>query len=377
MSKTIVHPELIALDSQSAPPPEGRPNLLGSTLEELERFAAESGEPPFRGRQLFKWLFNHRIHDFSEMTDTPKRFRAALEGYYVIERPRIDTVQVSKDGTRKYRFVAKDNTAFEAVYIPEVAQSKRTNTLCISSQSGCAVGCKFCFTASLRKNRNLAAWEIVGQVLAVRDDVEPLGENAKVTNIVFMGMGEPLLNYPQVTRAASILIHPLGPGFSTRRVTISTSGIVPRIYDLGRDLPTQLAISLNATTDEIRSRIMPINKKWGLDELLAAMRAFPLHARRRITVEYVMLGGINDTLDDARRLVKLLDGIPVKLNLLPLNAHDRTEFVPPSNNAVHAFQKALRDNGVFTTIRTPRGQDISAACGQLGETVVAASAGAL
>ncbi|HET6344677.1 MAG TPA: 23S rRNA (adenine(2503)-C(2))-methyltransferase RlmN, partial [Myxococcota bacterium] len=288
-----------------------------------------------------------------------------------ITRPRIDDRQVSGDGTRKYRFVAADGTAFEAVYIPEVARGRKTNTLCISSQSGCAVGCKFCFTASLRRNRNLSAGEIVGQVLAVRDDVAPLGEAARVTNIVFMGMGEPLLNYANVVHAARILLEPLGPGFSSRRVTISTSGIVPRIYDLGRDLPTQLAISLNATTDEVRTRIMPINKKWPLTELTAALRAYPLPPRRRITIEYVLLGGVNDSLEDARRLPRLLAGIPVKVNLLPLNVHERTELQAPTRNSVHRFQEELQRAGFNALVRTPRGQDIAAACGQLGEAAQA------
>ncbi len=363
------HPALEALDAASLPPLEGRPNLLGTSLEELEDFVQRSGQPLYRGKQLFSWIFNRRVTDFDHMTNMPKTFRAAMAEHFELTRPLIDTCAVSTDGTRKYRFVAKDGTAFESVYIPEVGQSERTNTLCISSQSGCAVGCKFCFTASLRRNRNLSAAEIVGQVLAVRDDVAQLGDHAKVTNIVFMGMGEPLLNYTQVVRAAQILVHPLGPGFSTRRVTISTSGIVPRIYDLGRDVPTQLAISLNATTNEIRSHIMPINKKWPLEELLQAMRDYPLAPRRKITVEYVMLGGVNDRIEDAQRLTQILQGIPVKINLLPLNPHDRTPFSPPTEQSVAQFKEVLRRAGYHALLRTARGQDIAAACGQLGETV--------
>jgi 23S rRNA (adenine2503-C2)-methyltransferase len=230
------------------------------------------------------------------------------------------------------------------------------------------VGCKFCFTASLRRNRNLSAAEIVGQVLAVRDDVASLGERAKVTNIVYMGMGEPLLNYKNVVQSANILLDPRGLSFSSRRITISTSGIVPRIADLGRDLPTQLAISLNATTDAVRTQIMPINKKWPLAELLAAMRAYPLGSRRRITLEYVLLGGLNDTSEDAHRLVQLLRDIPVKINLLPLNAHERTELIEPTRQSVANFQRIVRDAGYAVFVRTPRGQDIAAACGQLGES---------
>ncbi len=364
------NPVLAALDALSLPPPQGKPNLLGTTLEELTRFAVAAGEPRFRGEQIYAGLYHKRAQSFTGLSSLPKRLRGQLEDVFTLARPIIDTRQVSQDGTRKYRFVAADGLAFEAVYIPEVARGSKTNTLCISSQTGCAVGCKFCFTASLRRNRNLGAGEIVGQVLAVQDDVATLGEGARVTNIVFMGMGEPLLNYKEVVRAARLLVDPTGLGFSTRRVTISTSGIVPRIYELGRDLPTQLAISLNATTDEVRTRIMPINKKWPLSELIAALRAYPLAPRRRITIEYVMLKEVNDSLDDARRLVKLLAGIPCKVNLLPLNAHDRTELQTPSAEQVRRFQAFLHEAGMNALLRTPRGRDISAACGQLGETVV-------
>lgn len=369
---TFQPPTLAQLDSLSAPPPAGPQNLLGCTLEELQRFAADSGQPSYRGKQLFEALFKHRRQSFEHITNLPKALRAELEQHFVLERPTMDEVQVARDGTRKYRFVSPDQLAFEAVYIPNVAQGRKTNTLCVSSQTGCAVGCKFCFTASLRRNRNLSAAEIVGQVLAVQDDVASLGDEASVTNIVYMGMGEPLLNYDQVVQSARILLAPEGLDFSSRRVTISTSGIVPRIADLGRDLPTQLAISLNATTDEIRTRIMPINKKWPLATLIDALRAYPLKNRRSFTIEYVLLKDINDSPEDARRLIKLLAGIPVKINLLPLNVHDRTEFSSPSRNRVMAFQQILRDADMSALIRTPRGQDISAACGQLGETVNAA-----
>jgi len=206
-------------------------------------------------------------------------------------------------------------------------------------------------------------------VLAVQDDVTAEDEHARVTNIVFMGMGEPLLNFNEVIKACKILLDEKGCQFSGRRITISTSGIVPRIYELGRELPTQLAISLNATTNEQRNRVMPINKKWPIEELIEAMRAYPLANRRKITVEYVLLKDVNDTPADARRLIRLLEGIPVKVNLLPLNAHDRTEFETPPWERVVAFQKILRNAKMNTLLRTPRGQDISAACGQLGETV--------
>lgn len=369
MADSALPTPLAALEAASIAAPERPQNLLGLGLDELTAQLLAMGETRFRARQAYQWALKHRVQDFAAMQNLSLGLRARMAERFVLTRPSIDKREVARDGTRKYRFVAADNTAFEAVYIPEVARGRGTNTLCISSQSGCAVGCKFCFTASLRRNRNLATDEIVGQVLAVQDDVAPLGEGARVTNIVFMGMGEPLLNYDNVVRAARLLICPLGMDFSSRRVTLSTSGIVPRLEQLGHDVPIQVAISLNATTDEVRTKIMPINKKWPLATLLAALRAYPLRPRRRFTIEYVMLGGVNDTLDDARRLCKLLHDIPVKLNLLPLNAHERTSFVPPCPNQVMRFQKVLQNAGFNVFVRTPRGQDISAACGQLGETI--------
>jgi 23S rRNA (adenine2503-C2)-methyltransferase len=346
---------------------------LGCTQAEMADLFAALGLPTFRAKQVFNALFARRVESFLSMTELSRPLRESLQAQFDLGRPRIDACQVSVDGTRKYRFVAADGTAFESVYIPEVG-GKRTNTLCISSQSGCAVGCKFCFTASLKRNRNLSAAEIVGQVLAVQNDVTPLGEAALVTNIVFMGMGEPFLNFVAVTQACRLLLDPKGMGFSGRRITISTSGIVPRIRQLAElsksgELPVQLAISLNATTDAIRTQIMPINKKWNLEALLGSLRDFPLQPRRRFTIEYVLLGGINDSLDDAKRLCTLLQGLPVKVNLLPLNPHDQTPFVPPTDAAVRLFQGHLRRSGLHALVRTARGQDIAAACGQLGESM--------
>lgn len=342
-------------------------HLLDHSLDSLTQYFQAQGHSAFRAKQIWRWALSQRAATFGEMNNVSLKLRAQLQEEFLLTRPTLDEVQRSKDGTRKYRFVGDDNTAYEAVYIPEVARGRGTNTLCISSQTGCAVGCKFCFTASLRRNRNLRPWEIVGQVLAVQDDLAPLGEKSRVTNIVFMGMGEPLLNYDNVVQSVRMLLDPAGCDFSSRRVTISTSGIVNNLERLGHDVPTQLAISLNATTDEVRTRIMPINKKWPLERLLTAMRNYPLGGRRRITVEYVLLGGVNDTDEDARRLVKLLQGIPVKINLLPLNAHERTELVPPTAERVARFQRIVLDSGYVAFVRTPRGQDIAAACGQLGE----------
>ena len=334
---------------------------------EIAAWVHSGGDPTFRGRQVAHWVFRRGALTTATMANLPAALRQRLAASCSLARPRVDTVQVSVDGTRKYRLVATDGTAFEAVYIPEVARGRRSNSLCVSSQSGCAVGCRFCFTASLRRNRNLSAAEIVGQVMAVQADLTSLGAAAQVTNVVYMGMGEPLLNYDHLVQSARILLDPEGLGFSSRRVTISTSGIVPRLRTLGHDLPTQLAVSLNATTDAIRTRIMPINKKWPLAVLLQALRDYPLPPRRRITIEYVLLGGVNDAAEDAERLIVLLQNLPVKVNLLPLNVHDRTELQAPTAAAVARFQDILRAAGMNALCRTPRGQDIAAACGQLGE----------
>ena len=342
--------------------------LLDLSYDALSQLLQSEGHSSFRTQQVWRWALNARATSFGQMSNVALKLRARLSEEFHLERPRIDKIEASGDGTRKYRFVVGDNAAFEAVYIPEVAKGRKTNTLCISSQTGCSVGCAFCFTASLRRNRNLRPSEIIGQVLAVQDDLLPLGEAARVSNIVYMGMGEPLLNYDNVVQSVRALIDEKGCDFSSRRVTISTSGILTNLRRLGHDVPTQVAISLNATTNEIRTRIMPINKKWPLEELIQTLRDYPLPPRRRFTIEYVLLGGVNDTDDDARRLARLLRHIPVKINLLPLNAHERTTLSPPTAERVAIFQRIVLDAGYVAFVRTPRGQDINAACGQLGES---------
>ncbi len=343
----------------------GKENLRGTSFEALARWLDERGEKAYRIKQVFAWV--HRpVLEFNDMTDIKKGLREALAEAFDLSLPEMQTKQVSPDGTRKYLFVSPDGGAYEAVYIPEVATGSSTNTLCVSSQTGCAVGCTFCFTASLRKNRNLSTAEIMGQVHAAMRDVAELGDRGKVTNIVFMGMGEPLLNYEAVLGACRLLTDQRGLNFSSRRVTVSTSGIVPMIARLGEDSDVQLALSLHAASDDIRTRIVPINRKWGVPALIEALRAYPLKPRRRFTIEYVMLGGINDGVEEAHKLADLLSGIPVKLNLLPLNPHERTPHVPPTPEAVFAFQQVLRERGYNVFIRTARGQEIDAACGQLG-----------
>jgi 23S rRNA (adenine2503-C2)-methyltransferase len=342
-----------------------KPNLRGMSYDVLAKWLDDRGERAFRQKQIFAWI--HRaIADFDEMTDIKKGLREALAESFDLSLPITQEKQVSPDGTRKYLFTSPDGGAYEAVYIPEVAIGSSTNTLCVSSQTGCSVGCTFCFTASLRKNRNLTTAEIIGQVHAVMRDVRELGEGAKVTNIVFMGMGEPLLNYDNVVAACHLMVDPRGMWFATRRVTVSTSGIVPNIARLGAETEVQLALSLHAASDDIRSQIVPINKKWGVQALVKALRDYPLKPRRRFTIEYVVLGGVNDSIEEAHATGRLLQGIPCKINLLPLNPHDRTKHKAPEDAQVRAFQQVLRDYGFNVFIRTPRGQEISAACGQLG-----------
>ncbi|MCC6805998.1 MAG: 23S rRNA (adenine(2503)-C(2))-methyltransferase RlmN [Deltaproteobacteria bacterium] len=346
----------------------GKPNLRGVAYETLAQWLDDRGEKPYRQKQIFAWV--HRpagpIASFDEMTDIKKGLREALAEGFDLSLPEIAERQVSPDGTRKYLFVSPDGGAYEAVYIPEVAIGSNTNTLCVSSQTGCSVGCTFCFTASLRRNRNLTTAEIMGQVHAVMRDVKELGDQAKVTNIVFMGMGEPLLNYDNVVAACRLMVDERGLWFATRRVTVSTSGIVPNIARLGQDTEVQLALSLHAASDDIRSKIVPINKKWGVGALVQALRDYPLKPRRRFTIEYVVLGGVNDSLEEAHKTGRLLQGIPCKINLLPLNPHERTPHAAPSEAQTKAFQAVLREYGFNVFIRTPRGQEISAACGQLG-----------
>jgi 23S rRNA (adenine2503-C2)-methyltransferase len=373
-----------ALDPAESSPlpvdPAARFDVRNATLEALEAFFAERGEPPFRAKQVFRWVHQRGARRFADMTDLSKSLRERLEAEAVLPRLEVDTVEKAKDGTRKYAFRSHRGDKVEAVFIPD-ASSPGRNTLCISSQVGCAVDCQFCLTASLGLVRNLGPGEIVEQITRVKEDLEggPLtgkksprnddGEAPRIGNIVMMGMGEPLQNYKALVPALRTMSHELGHHISPRRITVSTAGLVPRIERLGRDAPVQLAVSLNATTDEVRDAIMPINKKWNIAALLDACRRFPLSDRRRITFEYVLLAGINDTDADARRLTKLLRGIRAKVNLIPFNEHPYSPYRRPSPSRVVAFQDIVRRAGYTVLVRTPRGDDISAACGQLGAEV--------
>lgn len=335
------------------------PDLRDFALPELMQWITGLGEPPYRARQIFRWLWKHQVKAFREMTDLPIACRQVLEAQARIGTVAVVAVQSSRDGTRKLLLELSDGERIEAVLIPEAHRL----TACISTQVGCAMACRFCLTASMGLHRNLRAAEIVGQLLAMGNTLAP-GE--RITHIVLMGMGEPLANYAATEKALRILITKEGIGFSARRITVSTVGLVPGIHRLARSgLGVNLAVSLTAATDGLRDDLVPINRRYPLDELLQACRNFPLLPRRHITFEYVLMAGVNDHTEDAHRLAKLLKGIRCKVNLIPLNEAPEIPFRRPSRQRAEAFQAILERAGYVATIRESRGQDISAACGML------------
>jgi len=346
------------------PPRDERPDLRALPLDVLGRLVADLGERPFRTRQLYRWLHRRCAADLAEMSDLGREFRAELG-----RRARLTTLeraseQRSEDGTIKWAWRTADGKLVESVYLPEPDRK----TLCVSTQVGCAVGCAFCLTATMGLSRNLTAGEIVDQVRRANRRLVELGEGAAprpLTNLVFMGMGEPLANYKHLKLALDLLLSEDGPNFSHRHVTVSTSGLVPLIGKFGAETSVKLAISLNATTDAQRDALMPINRRYPIGALLEACRAFPMRNGRRITFEYVLLGGVNDTLDDARRLAQLVRGIPAKVNLIPYNENPGLGFSAPTPEAVQAFLDVLAAKNLTAVVRKSRGRDISAACGQL------------
>ena len=342
-------------------------NLLGMSRGELGVFFADLGEKPFRAQQLLQWVHQRGVTDLEAMTDLSKSLRAKLSGLATVALPRVDSQHESSDGTIKWLFASGSGQRVEAVYIPEPARG----TLCISSQVGCALDCAFCATGAQGFNRNLTAAEIIGQVWHANAVLprRPNGETA-VTNVVFMGMGEPLANYRNVVPALELLISDYAYGLSRRRVTISTSGIVPHIDKLGDDCNVSLAVSLHAPNDELRNRIVPINKLHPIDELLeACWRYAAKRANRFVTFEYVMLHNVNDSLARADELADLLFGKPAKVNLIPFNPFPGTEFRRSGSETIRYFQDRLRDRGIVATTRRTRGDDIDAACGQLAGKV--------
>jgi 23S rRNA (adenine2503-C2)-methyltransferase len=337
--------------------------LLGRTEDELVEFALRLGEAPYRGKQLYQAIYSRRVTDISQITGLSKTLREKLAAVAVVTETVVETVFYSRDGTRRYLLKLGDGREAEAVFMPE----ERRDTICISCQVGCAVGCKFCLTAQLGVKRNMTAGEIISQVIIVLNDV--YGGAAELPhglNLVFMGMGESFLNYREVIKSIRIMADEKGLGVSPKRVTVSTAGIVPRIYDFAREpVRPRLAISLSATTDEQRNDLMPINRKYPLSELIKACRAYPLGERERLTFEYVMLDGVNDSDEDARRLVKLLNGVRAKVNLIPHNPAPELPYRASPMERILRFQEILVEKDVPAFIRRPRGQDISAACGQL------------
>ncbi|MEQ8355005.1 MAG: 23S rRNA (adenine(2503)-C(2))-methyltransferase RlmN [Kiloniellaceae bacterium] len=340
-------------------------DLVGLSRGQLAAEMAELGEKPFRTKQLWHWIYHRGVSDFAEMTTLSKDFRVRLAETHAVRRPEVAVAQVSQDGTRKWLLRLADGQEVETVYIPEADRG----TLCVSSQVGCTLTCKFCHTGTQRLVRNLSAAEIVGQIMVARDGLGEWpspAEGRQVTNIVLMGMGEPLYNYDNVAAALRIAMDNEGLSVSKRKITLSTSGVVPEMARCGRELDVNLAVSLHATDDETRDHIMPINKKYPLKMLLEACRNYPgTHNARRITFEYVMLKGVNDSDQDARRLIKLLKDIPAKVNLIPFNPWPGSFFECSEPATIKRFADILSAAHISSPVRATRGDDILAACGQL------------
>jgi 23S rRNA (adenine2503-C2)-methyltransferase len=354
-------------------PEGGLMNLIGLTRDQMRAALREAGTPEkqvkMRLGQVWQWIYHWGVRDFDAMTNLAKDYRALLAAHFTIELPQIVTRQISADGTRKYLVRITGGHEVEVVYIPETDRG----TLCISSQVGCTLTCSFCHTGTQKLVRNLTAGEIVGQVMLARDDLgewpvqgAPRVETRLISNIVLMGMGEPLYNFENVRDAMKVVMDGEGIALGRRRITLSTSGVVPEIARTAQEIGCLLAVSFHATTDEVRDQLVPINKKWNIETLLNALRDYPgLSNSERITFEYVMLQGVNDTKEDAHRLVQLLEGIPAKVNLIPFNEWPGAPYKRSSGNRIHAFADIIYNAGYASPIRTPRGEDIMAACGQL------------
>jgi len=353
--------------------PEGPINLVGLTRDAMRDVLIAHGTPEKQAKmrvgQIWQWIYQWGVRDFDSMTNLAKAYRAELAEKFVIEVPEVVTRQESEDGTRKYLVRIAGGHEVEVVYIPEEGRG----TLCVSSQVGCTLTCSFCHTGTQKLVRNLTAAEIIGQVMVARDDLDEWPETGTRTeearllsNIVLMGMGEPLYNFENVRDAMKIAMDPEGIQLSRRRITLSTSGVVPEIHRTAAEIGCQLAVSFHATTDEVRNKLVPINKRWNIEELLDALRAYPkVSNSERITFEYVMLKGVNDSDEDAHRLVELIKGIPAKINLIPFNEWPGSPYERSSNNRIRAFADIVYNAGYASPVRKPRGEDIMAACGQL------------
>jgi 23S rRNA (adenine2503-C2)-methyltransferase len=334
-------------------------DLRNLTLEELQDWINGLGLEPFRAEQISRWIFQPDIHSFDQMTNLSRKWRGLFQEKAYLSRLILREVEKSSDGTQKFLFELEDGKRIESVLIPERGHS----TLCLSSQVGCGQGCKFCLTGKMGLIRNLKASEIINQVLSVR---ETLGETEpQLTNLVFMGMGEPLHNFKNTIRALKNLLSPVGTQFSHRHITLSTAGLVPEMKALGELLPVNLAVSLNAADDTTRNKLMPINRKYPLEALIQACKVFPLPHQKRITFEYILIRGVNDSSQAAESLTKLLKGVKAKVNLIPFNQHQGVKFKPPEEEEILRFQDILIRNQYTAIIRRSKGTDISAACGQL------------
>lgn len=349
---------LSSLANRKSADPASAGQLQVLTPRALKAWLELRGEPAYRAEQILAWVYRAGIQSFEELTNIPRALRRALEENFSLPEATLEAVVAGRDGTRKLLLRYGDGVAVEAVIIPDPPRL----TLCISSQAGCAMGCRFCATARLRLQRNLQSGEIVAQVLAARRVLRP---SERLTNIVFMGMGEPLANYQNVVEAISVFTARWGFDFSGRRITVSTVGLIPQMERLVRETPVQLAVSLTAATDELRSELMPVNRRFPLQALMDVCRRLPLPQRRRLTFEYVLLAGVNDGLDHAQRLASLLRGVRAKVNLIPFNPFPGAPYNRPSEEAVRQFQQELLARGVHTTVRRSRGLEVQAACGQL------------
>jgi 23S rRNA (adenine2503-C2)-methyltransferase len=348
-------------------PENERINILDVARENLADWLASRGIAAYRAGQILKWIYRRQKDSFAEMSDIAKDVRAILPQHFRIPRLEVRAVQTSADGTRKYLFGLEDGESIESVLIPE----RNHFTLCVSSQVGCAQNCLFCLTAKSKLRRNLTPGEILGQVRDIKKD---LPQPEQLTNLVFMGMGEPLANFDNLLGALGIITDSdIGLGFAAKRVTVSTAGLVPKMIEFGRQSKVSLAVSLNAADNETRSRLMPINHNYPLEMLLEACRQYPLPAGRRITFEYILIQGINDSPEDARRLARLLQPIRCKINLIPFNPHEGSGFERPAEETILSFQEVLLRKHFTVIIRQSKGQDISAACGQLSARSAEAS----
>nr|WP_321985877.1 23S rRNA (adenine(2503)-C(2))-methyltransferase RlmN [uncultured Lichenicoccus sp.] len=356
----------------SPPPPllpDGRRELVGLSREEMTQALAEIGEKPFRTKQVWHWIYHQGVTDFARMSSISKPLQTVLAERFVVGRPTAAAVRTSSDDTRKFLFRFRDGQEAETVYIPDRREDR--GAVCISSQVGCTLSCRFCHTGTQGLVRNLGAAEIVGQFMAARDSYgewpSPRSETPRLlSTIVLMGMGEPLYNYENVARAMRICMDGEGIGLSRRRITLSTSGVVPMMDRCGEELGVNLAVSLHAVRDELRDEIVPLNRKYPIAELIEACRRYPAASNaRRVTFEYVMLRGVNDSEAEARELVRLIAGIPAKVNLIPFNPWPGSAYLPSTREQLDRFAKIVMDAGFASPIRVPRGRDILAACGQL------------